>query len=450
MRQLGRNQSALTLPLVPRLLSTHPYFETLEPDINDPAYTAILIMVFNAAVSCPTMLPLFPDHTFQHYTFLRRTLPDLVPTLPMSEGGQFCPKPVAVPSTRPSTASAFLSETVQRLAAMTSMDSGSARELISLGIRDLSRVSQIDPSLAATAECLSMFLQCQLCLSQRLEAADWMSQLGTDVMADSVVVKVIRLTHNMEHLFRGLRVADIASIRQLRLRAQTLHLLAILTTNKTTSCKPSCVQYLQVLNDLQRLLLMNNLKADNFAQSLFAETHRLESCEPSVYLPLLRVALQRHRPYMLHLDNQLQRASADILEPSGVSEHPLKFMAGLTVAVTLVAQINEVENIQDVRIKLRYPDSEEHLVVPTLTDFRQQNPQSHSIRTNVTLSHGLWTEPSYVELSIIAVYPTDTDVVSGETLTAGPSKATTRTDGFDYIELCAPVKVNIEPKPCRR
>ena len=55
---------------------------------------------------------------------------------------------------------------------------------------------------------------------------------------------------------------------------------------------------------------------------------------------------------MLHLDNQLQRASADILEPSGVSEHPLKFMAGLTVAVTLVAQINEVENIQDVRIKV--------------------------------------------------------------------------------------------------
>ena len=101
-------------------------------------------------------------------------------------------------------------------------------------------------------------------------------------------------------------------------------------------------------------------------------------------------------------------------------------------------------------MQLRYPDSEEQLVVPTLTDFRQQNPQSHSIRTNVTLSHGLWTEPSYVELSIIAVYPTDTDVVSGETLTAGPSKATTRTDGFDYIELCSPVKVNIEPKPCRR
>ena len=32
--------------------------------------------------------------------------------------------------------------------------------------RDLSRVSEVDPSLSATAECLCMFLQCQLCLSQ--------------------------------------------------------------------------------------------------------------------------------------------------------------------------------------------------------------------------------------------------------------------------------------------
>jgi len=37
--------------------------------------------------------------------------------------------------------------------------------------------------------CFYRFLLVSVCL-QRLEAADWMSQLGTDVMADSVVVKV--------------------------------------------------------------------------------------------------------------------------------------------------------------------------------------------------------------------------------------------------------------------
>ena len=101
-------------------------------------------------------------------------------------------------------------------------------------------------------------------------------------------------------------------------------------------------------------------------------------------------------------------------------------------------------------LQLRYPDSEVQLVVPRLTDFRQQNPQSHSITTDVVLNHGLWTEPSYVELSIVSVYPADPDMVSSETLSAGLSKATSHSGGFDYIELCAPVKVNLEPKQCRR
>ncbi len=87
--------------------------------------------------------------------------------------------------------------------------------------------------------------------------------------------------------------------------------------------------------------------------------------------------------------------------------------------------------------------------MPRLSDFRQQNPQSHSITTDVVLSHGLWTEPSYVELSIVSVYPADPDMVTSE-MSAGLSKATSHSGGFDYIELCAPVKVNLEPKPIRR
>lgn len=53
----------------------------------------------------------------------------------MSDGGQFGLKPAAAPKTQRSTASTFLCETVQRLGAMTNMDSGAARELMSLGIR---------------------------------------------------------------------------------------------------------------------------------------------------------------------------------------------------------------------------------------------------------------------------------------------------------------------------
>jgi hypothetical protein len=41
----------------------------------------ILILVFNAAQHCPTMLQLFEEHTLKHYSYLRDTMPNLVPAL---------------------------------------------------------------------------------------------------------------------------------------------------------------------------------------------------------------------------------------------------------------------------------------------------------------------------------------------------------------------------------
>lgn len=42
---------------------------------------AVLVLVFNAAKSCPTMPALFSDHTFCHYAYLRDSLSHLVPHL---------------------------------------------------------------------------------------------------------------------------------------------------------------------------------------------------------------------------------------------------------------------------------------------------------------------------------------------------------------------------------
>ncbi|XP_064880591.1 integrator complex subunit 4-like isoform X4 [Oncorhynchus nerka] len=85
LKFLGCRHPTLVLPLVPELLSTHPYFHTPEPDMDGPDYIAVLVLVFNAAQSCPTMTALFSDHTFRHYTYLRDSLSHLVPPLRMLE-----------------------------------------------------------------------------------------------------------------------------------------------------------------------------------------------------------------------------------------------------------------------------------------------------------------------------------------------------------------------------
>lgn len=71
---------------MPELLSTHPFFATPEPSIDDPAYVAILILVFNATAKSPTMLTMFPDHTTRHYGYLRDSQSQLVPHLDIEQG----------------------------------------------------------------------------------------------------------------------------------------------------------------------------------------------------------------------------------------------------------------------------------------------------------------------------------------------------------------------------
>ena len=83
---LGEKHQHLASSLVPELLSTHPFFATPEPSIDDPAYVTILILVFNATAKSSTMLAMFPDHTNRHYAYLRDSQPDLVPHLDIEKG----------------------------------------------------------------------------------------------------------------------------------------------------------------------------------------------------------------------------------------------------------------------------------------------------------------------------------------------------------------------------
>lgn len=80
-QKVGERHPELTLPLVPELLAIHPFFDTPEPDVEDPIYICVLILIFNAAKNSPTMIALFEEHTLKHYRYLRDTMPNFVPHL---------------------------------------------------------------------------------------------------------------------------------------------------------------------------------------------------------------------------------------------------------------------------------------------------------------------------------------------------------------------------------
>lgn len=117
-------------------------------------------------------------------------------------------------------------------------------------------------------------------------------------------------------------------------------------------------------------------------------------------------------------------------------ENIVKVTAGLIAALPLHAQIDNLQDQQrqNLRIKVKYPDQNVHVVVPRMSDLKRVVDENGSevsntwrLRANVLLSHGVWTETSQVEISIcLAVKPSN------------------------ELELCSPIKVFFAPKPIRK
>lgn len=59
LKFLGSRHPTLVLPLVPELLSTHPFFDTPEPDMDEPA--CIFLMKPADHFDCNRFYSYFPD-----------------------------------------------------------------------------------------------------------------------------------------------------------------------------------------------------------------------------------------------------------------------------------------------------------------------------------------------------------------------------------------------------
>ena len=132
--------------------------------------------------------------------------------------------------------------------------------------------------------------------------------------------------------------------------------------------------------------------------------------------------------------------TAKIIEPNEATsmDNILKVTAGLIAALPLYAEIENLQESQrhDLRVKIKYPDQNVHIVVPRLRDLKKLTSENGNeiggdnnwrLRTQILLSHGIWTEASQVEIAIC--------------LSVRPNSE---------LELCKPIKVYFAPKPIKR
>ncbi|XP_044208979.1 integrator complex subunit 4 [Thunnus albacares] len=464
LKFLGSRHPTLVLPLVPELLSTHPYFDTPEPDMDDPAYIAVLVLVFNAAKSCPTMPALFSDHTFRHYAYLRDSLSHLVP--PLRLPGRklvYCLDSAdsGCGSGSVESAQLFLQQSLNRISTIQNLEAPGGQDLLNFTIRDLQRLGELQTELAGAADFCATYLRCQLLLMKALQEKLWNMAvplcLKQNVMATAAAQQILEETYKLEFMYSGLQNRQVATIHHVRLQAKALQL--ILTARTRQGLDPlisSCEKFLQDVESFQRLFLteLPHLQ-DCFVEKLLELMPRLSSCKPAELVKILQTTLRQSGLLQLRLPEQIHRATANIIEPTGESDNPLKFTTGLVVALDIDATLEHVQDPQNtVKVQVLYPDGQSHVIHPKPGDFRKPGPHRHRLITQVYLSHTAWTEPSQIEVRLLLAYS------SSSTSLSSPSKLGW-SDSIDSlpppeasvegtIPFSKPVKVYIMPKPARR
>uniref|UniRef100_A0A672PW21 Integrator complex subunit 4 n=1 Tax=Sinocyclocheilus grahami TaxID=75366 RepID=A0A672PW21_SINGR len=377
-------------------MSEVPWCSAPNPGAAD--YIAVLVLVFNAAKSCPTMPALFSDHTFRHYAYLRDSLSHLVPHL------------------RVRNLPAYLISTV------------STKYLLRLG--------ELQTELAGSADFCATYLHCQLLLTKALQEKLW-------TMAVPLCLK------------QNAKVSTAARQVSVWRRSRSPLFTTSGCRRKVDRVLGVCEKFLQDVESFQRLF-MTELPhfQDSFVEKLLELMPRLTACKPLDLVKILQTTLRQSRFIHLKLPEQIHRASATIIEPTGESDNPLKFTSGLVVALDIDATLEHVQDPQTtVKVQVLYPDGQSHIIHPKPGDFRTPGPGRVRLITQVYLSHSAWTEACQVEVRLLLAYssssskPSASKPVWNESLDGLP---TSESCIEGTIHLSKPVNVFIMPKPARR
>ncbi|XP_048588029.1 integrator complex subunit 4 isoform X2 [Nematostella vectensis] len=463
-QQLGKKHQHLASSLVPELLSTHPYFATAEPSVDDPAYVAIVILVFNATVNSPVMIPMFPSHTLRHYGYLRDSYPDLVPQLPIEGEGV---EVELTPQHQASSGESFMCGILRRVESLTALSPLTAQKLLKTLIKDLKHAQGISKSLSSNSRCIALYLESHLIILQAQIDKLWdtpgalCSAQGTGLQL--LVEQLLTKTYRIEHCYHGLSSAQLLQVHELRL---LVHALLILSSQRCdTRTEKNLGSTLQVwqsflsrVKHFSSFLRRCGAAMDDFCESIMSFQTFFESniTKPAVIAEYLQTIVLTRRPAPLQISSMLRESRAVMAEPQGGSENPRSFSAGLTLGIDIDAMLEDLPDPSNLRIQVVFPDMRRQLFTPKTDDFQHLSDMRHRLVTTVVVSHSGWSESCFIELSLVLKYmpDIDEDAVVIPNSPHEQNKMILRqvknsTDSLQdgVLGLCPPVRLCIQPKP---
>ncbi|XP_012253006.2 integrator complex subunit 4 [Athalia rosae] len=444
LASLGASHPYLTLPLVPQLLGRHPFFDTPEPDVDEPSYASVLVLIFNAARHCPSMPALFTEHAAKHYHYLRDTMPHLVPRLR--------PTPTPLPALekddsenndmRDRRGREFLERMVVSVE-RARPDGRVHAQLLEVAGVELDRLAEMDSGMEGAARFTALYIRCLLLLKSivpelsTLPASSAPSITGSNTSNN--VVLLLQHAQKLQRLFTGLGAEEIVLANDIRLKALAVELIRF-TRGATGSALPLARHFLLEAE----ALASDSRKLPPFSRALVLQLPSLGEAKPGtltrLLIPLLLTSSSQGEERLPRPSTMTRICRAIIEEPRGDADAALKFTGGLLLGIPLTAKILNLRDPAMLRIKLRHPDQQIQLLLPRQSDLRALTTEQsdYRLRTIVLLSHQVWMEACNVEVSLALLVPS-TPVCTHPPL-----------DDPCVIDLCKPVKVSVSPKPIKR
>ncbi|XP_065887040.1 integrator complex subunit 4-like isoform X2 [Dysidea avara] len=469
-KMIGHNHGYLTASLVPELLSTHPFFMTSEPDVDDPAYVCVLVLIFSATEHCSTLPALFPSHVFRHYDYLSDSLPDIVPRLNAMRSAD---RRSCDPSSS-SVTEKFLHKTLVRISAVASstVSSCDAHQVMEMCISDLNQAALLDHTLGAPLHYVAMVCRCHVLLNEVKKTLSQDIVLTTispqrSVMATAVhsLEEVISLSYQLQHGYSGQQDSMLCSVVQLRIVAHAMQLLLAMQLNLDVT---DSVQFTEMKQSMiKRLLVTSRFFAASGRNYPTALKKLMDddviSISHDALANLLQPIINDDLPLSLQLPQllPLRQATAEITDPveeESSGGDTTTFVASLALQLHVRAVLHNVSQLNRVAVRVTYPDQRQLFYQPKPSEVRNVSATTDSLQVSLVLSHSTWTEPCKVEVCIVERLTTDTEerviseclsrVAVGRSST-GTLPAVIAAKDILYSEtipLSNPIKVTLLPK----
>ncbi|XP_056644986.1 integrator complex subunit 4 [Diorhabda sublineata] len=447
LQMIGVKHPELVLPLVPQFLNIHPFFDTAEPDVENPQYICLLILILNAAKRSRTIVQLLEPHTLKHYLYLRDTMTQYVPVLnpPDSNFDNVVGPDPTVPESLN-----FLNNVINNLDISDKVHGS----LLQTAKDHLNRLSEMDGGVAGAAQFTSLYISAQLEIHKILEKGFWAnpSTLATQQSHNlrTGIENLLQLCLKLQFFFVGLTAVEQCSVKQVRLRALALNLVYVVKGSNASALAP-CHHFLTIVEDMQKDLAASGLRPDHFTGLVLTELAQLEEPKPGAVARILIPILTEAKMEKIPTPNiDIKMSSAVILEPSNRSDTSLKFTAGLIMSVPFEAELVNLIDPGRVRLKIKYPDQRTQIVLPRPAHMKPLSCDKSGngdgvgcnvrLLTSVLISHQVWSEACDVEINVALAIP-EADIGKKKNMAeVSPT----------LLDLCRPIKVGVAPKPIKK